>query len=618
MSHRFSFAALFCLGLFAFGCTVTGRTGADTGPGGGTDTNSRVDAFAGPGAIVVLPANYEATIMGAPVEVDYQAFRVEAGGAMTDVTAMATFTIGGLGTFTGSHFTSGTDRGGIATVIATVGASSGNTMITLHLNRDIVDPSAPSDAPTMFGGTPDASAAPAFVYPDDGVMIPPNLERFELHFRPVSGTTLFRMDLSTGPVELRIFFGCQEPVGGGCIYTPDHDTWGAIAAAARGLGPVTYTLTATDGAGRVGTSEPRHIQFANEDIMGGVYYWNAAAGSIMRYEFGVPGAVEETYLRGNTINCIGCHAVSRDGRRIAVGRGIPTSNVQVYDVATRMQVYQNFRDSAGTALGWRPNFFSFNPTATQIVGSNPRGLRIADATGQLLIQDIAATNASMPDWSPDGDQIVYVSVPGTAIEAPAVSGGSIAVVDYDGSSWVPGATLAAADGGNNYHPTYSPDSAWVLYNRSPSNINSMGNSTGDGDCVTDAEMWMVAASGTGAATRLDIGGACSSWPKFDPTPYRDHGHPLFWVAWATARGYGLRYADGSIMQIWMAAFDPTLAEMGMSPTHPAFRLPFQNIATGNHIAQWVTHIERMGCTTDAECGGEFCIDNRCFQEPPVF
>ncbi len=613
MSHRFLLATLISLsfGALANGCTVTGRSGTDSGAGGAVDTGTgaHVDAHVGVGSIVIMPADYDATIMGAPVQIDYTAFRIEAGGAMTDVTSMAIWSAG-LGTFTGARFTSGTDRGGRTTVRATVAGVIATTSLTLHLVRDILAPDAPADAATHFVGTADPANAPMFVYPDDGVMIPPNLERFELHFMP-NGSTLFRMDIATGPVDLHVYFGCSEPVGGGCIFTPSHDAWGAISDAARGFGPVRYTLTGTDSAGRVGTTAPRTIQVANEPVTGGVYYWNAAAGSIMRYEFGVPGAVEETYLQGNMFNCIGCHALSRDGTRIAVGRSIPTTNVQVYDVASRAMVYQNFRDTSGAALGWRPNFFSFNPDSTQIVGSNPHGLRIADMTGTLVLQDITSGSSTMPDWAPDGRHIVYVTG-GPTIEAPSVTNGTIQVVDFDGANWVPGATLAAAAGGNNSHPTYSPDSQWVLYDRSPSNMDSMAT------CVTDAELWAVGASGGGTAFSLDnIGGTCSSWPKFDPTIYRDHDHDLFWIAWATRRAYGLRYGEGSVMQIWMAAFDPTLAASGSLPTHRAFRLPFQNIASGNHIAQWVTHVERMTCTTAADCGGEFCVDGRCYQQAPL-
>jgi hypothetical protein len=477
---------------------------------------------------------------------------------------------------------------------------------------------APPDAPTHFDGTPDPANAPELVYPDDGVMIPPNLETFELHFRP-NGSTLFRMDLSISSGDVHVYFVCSEPVGGGCIYTPDHDTWAAIQMATRGRSGVTWSVTGTDSMGRVGTSPTRSIQVANEDITGGVYYWNAAAGSIMRYEFGVPGAVEETFLQGSLAGCVGCHALSRDGTRIAVGLGpIPTSQVRVFDVASRTELFRNFQP-AGGGMALHPSYFSFSPDSMQIVTNTNggHGLNIVDGTtGMVTLPGITTGNSTMPDWSADGRHIVYVDASSSPLDAP-VSGGSLVRVDWDGTAWTAGARLAEAGGGNNYHPTYSPDSDWIVFNRSPSNINSMGDSSSNGDCVTDAEIWVVASNGASAPVQLDIGGACSSWPKFDPTTYQDHGHDLFWVAWATSRGYGLRYGDGSIMQIWMAAFDPTLAGTGASPTHAPFRLPFQNIATGNHIAQWVTSVQRMACTTDADCPGEFCYMRRCYNQQPI-
>ncbi len=64
---------------------------------------------------------------------------------------------------------------------------------------------------------------------------------------------------------------------------------------------------------------------AQEPITGGLYYWNAA-GTIDRFEFGVRGARAERFLgvaeTGGGI-CVGCHTLSRDGSRIAVGTGIP-------------------------------------------------------------------------------------------------------------------------------------------------------------------------------------------------------------------------------------------------------------------------------------------------------
>ena len=57
-------------------------------------------------------------------------------------------------------------------------------------------------------------------------------------------------------------------------------------------------------------------------------------------------------------------------------------------------------------------------------------------------------------------------------------------------------------------------------------------------------------------------------------------------------------------------------EDATDPVLAAFRLPFQDAASGNHIAQWVTSIERLGCDDDTDCAGEFCVDGRCYEERP--
>jgi hypothetical protein len=40
----------------------------------------------------------------------------------------------------------------------------------------------------------------------------------------------------------------------------------------------------------------------------------------------------------------------------------------------------------------------------------------------------------------------------------------------------------------------------------------------------------------------------------------------------------------------MSPFYTQRAAMGMDPTTPAFRLPFQNLASNNHIAQWAERV----------------------------
>lgn len=481
----------------------------------------------------------------------------------------------------------------------------------------IVTDSAPADAPERFGGTDDPALAPEIVYPADGVVVPPNMREIELHYRD-RGATIFELAFALPGVDLRVYFGCPERAGGGCIYPFDERVWNRLAELARGRGPIRFTLRGTDGTS-VGTAAEQTIGFAEEDITGGLYYWNAGRGQIMRYEWGRRGGAAEVFLdRGRTgaLMCVGCHNVSRDGRRIAVGLDLPGSILQTYEVATRARVFSR-GGAAFPPSPQQPTFFSFSPDANLIVGGAGRGLDIHHASSGDIAFPAIAADATMPDWSPDGNHIVYVE---TATPPPfntaSVSSGSIHTVRLEGTTWVPGPVLVARAGENNFYPSYSPDGRWVVFNRSPSNTNSMGDDPeGMIARVSDAQLWVVPGDGSGPPVRLArMEGFADSWPKWDPSAYVDRGRALFWLSFASRRAYGLRLAQDQRSQLWMAAFSPDDARAGVDPGARAIRIPFQEIESANHLPQWVTAIERQTCTDNSQCGGEFCLDGRCYPD----
>lgn len=566
------------------------------------------------GTLRIDPADREETIRdGAPAVVEYRAFLTEPGGAERDVTSETVWTssVPALGTFEGATFTSAPDRGGRTIIGARYVAVNATTNLTLRLERVVVGLDVPADAPTLFGGAPAASGGPEIVYPEDGVWIPPNLRELEVHYRTGSHS-LFEIRFRASELDLKIYVGCPEAVTGGCIFTPDDEIWDTLAMAARGSGTVQLDVRGTDGmGGPVGSSPTRELTVVEEDITGGLYYWNAAAGTINRFEFGRRGARAEVFLdqpRTGAGVCVGCHALSRDGRRIAVGLDIPVTTFQTYDVASRSRIF-----NLGGGFPAQPTFFTFSPDSTQMATGGGRAIDIRDAvTGMVTIPNVGP-NGAMPDWSPDGMRIVYArtALP-LPIDSPGIQSGSIELLEFDGSRWQQMPTLVPRMGDNNYYPAFSPDGEWVVYNRSPSDAGSMG---GDMSGVADAQLWVISLDGTRVMQLERAGGLGDSWPKWDPTIYRNGGQTIFWLSWASRRGYGLRYASGSgHTQIWMAAFSPTEARANHDPAMPAFRLPFQDISSGNHIAQWVTSIERMTCTSDDECGGEFCIDGVCVPE----
>jgi hypothetical protein len=140
---------------------------------------------------------------------------------------------------------------------------------------------------------------------------------------------------------------------------------------------------------------------------------------------------------------------------------------------------------------------------------------------------------------------------------------------------------------NYYYPAISPDGSWVIYNRS----TESGGYDGAGDSYSDndATLHVIGMDGENnlPLDKVNLtGNLRTSWAKWCPFVYEYKGETVMWFTFSSMRKYGDILADGENPQLWMAAFSPALAEGGEDPSWPAFYLPFQDITTNNHIAQW--------------------------------
>jgi hypothetical protein len=598
--------------------TAVDAPAAPAADGGGEVDAGPDGPVAPPGSVLLItPADLTIAVApGAQAGVDYRVTLRTAGTYDLDVTGEAALTVDDatLGGFTGAHFTGALGASGTTVVRAAARGLTAQTSLTLAVQSVVLAPGVAADAPAKFGGA-SGGAAPTIIYPADGILVPPNLNVFEFHFLPGAGNTLFNLSFHQGALAVDFYFGCTS-VGGGCVYAPDQAAWAVLAETMRGRDAVSYTLRGVNGAspGAVGTSAAQTIRFADLDIHGGIYYWNAGAGLIKRYEFGVSGQTAETYLnkaQAGAMTCVGCHVISTDGKRIAAGNDIPgPAAYKVYDVATRTPYF-----SQGLLSG--ANFFSFSPDATQIMTSSGSSIVLRDATtGAAQNPNPLVGNGAMPDWAPDGARMVFAR-PQTALPfgADGVVNASLMIMSKNGASWGAPATLVPYAGANlnNYYPTFSPDGSWVLFNRCAT-CTSDTSTTGSSYSAPDAEVWVVsAAGGTPLKLARASTGECDSWPKWAPVVQRYRGQPVMWLTFASKRAYGLRLAAGAQSQLWMVAFDPAAAAAGQDPGYPAFWLPFQELTSGNHIAQWATVVERQPCTSNSQCqAGELCEDGRCY------
>jgi len=113
----------------------------------------------------------------------------------------------------------------------------------------------------------------------------------------------------------------------------------------------------------------------------------------------------------------------------------------------------------------------------------------------------------------------------------------------------------------------------------------------------------------------------NSWPRWSPFVGHFHGHNILWLTFSSNRDYGLHltntgfdncyppespaydqpqplskqgvtYKNCAQPQIWMAAVnvDSDRNQDSKDRSFPAFWLPFQDVNSHNHSAQWVEKV----------------------------
>ena len=560
-------------------------------------------------SIRIEPANAVITIAdGKGASQAYRAIGMFSDGVERDVTGKTYFmTLSArAGGFTDNILYTALHWGGKTTVQARTNNSIyATTSVTVVLSRRFYCPGVPGDAASKFDKAGKGGVSPIVAYPPDKVLLPPNLNELEFQWVPASGQTFFEVALRNDGTDIRIYTKCVA-IGSGCGLTPISEAWKAMVNAIKGHDSAQLTVRGADAAfASVGTSTPRVLSIAEEEIQGGLYYWNATPGSVVRYEFGKPNQkATNFYTRADAkaLFCVGCHALSLNGKRMAVGLDMPApSPLKVLDVASKTLL------ASGAA-----NFMAFSPDGEKLITSDGRTLVYREAaTLKALAPTPLRAKGSLPDWSPDGKQVVYAEpamVMPIPVGTPGIEKGSLKVMGYDAKAgtFTGSLTLLASAGENNYYPTFSPDNKYIVFNRA----------AGSSYDAPDAALWIISSDGKGKPTELKnanlAASMSNSWPKFSPFLHKYKGGSLTWLTFSSRRDYGLRLKGKAQAQLWMAAVHITESGINIDPSYPAFWLPFQDIRTGNHIAQWTQKVVKKPCGADGECPkGQVCINGLC-------
>ncbi len=470
-------------------------------------------------------------------------------------------------------------------------------------SKDFVQPDAPAGAPGVFGGgTPaptgtDPGNEPAVVYPSHETMFPINVSHIRHEWTPGGANDLFRLRFE-GPKTIVNVYTTKTS------WEPTEEEWDWIAESNRG-GSVKLTVSAlaTASPASIWQSKASTLLFSASEVEGAIYYWSTGSKGIMKAVvsdripvkfYTDPGAPDGS-------ECVACHTLSRDGKRLAVGYG--GEKLKEVSVPGRAAIVPATGNPTRES-GWT----TFSPDGKLLLVASKGVLTLIDAdTGATVgpgngIVPLAGKLATHPDWSALGDRVV-VSL-ATRAGNKEVEKGSIAIIPYMGGTWGTPTVIVPAGAGNdnNFFPVFSPDSKWIAY------VNA---NEGSKDAITAQIMLVPAVGGTPVALpRLNrrvnnVDGVTSvgnSMPTWAPSTQPG----LFWLGFSSLRAYAsLRPPNKSLDQIWIAGIDTKLPEPGYS----AFWAPFQSLPEGNHRAFW-THVPgEKQCRCVEICGDG--IDNDC-------
>lgn len=371
-------------------------------------------------------------------------------------------------------------------------------------------------------------------------------------------------------------------------------------------------------------------------------------GREVRGEYGAkPG------FSAGQVQCIGCHTTTPDGRGVIftddypwskvvtsleagkVGSkpsylsagaetllkqpwlGVQTTSPAHFAPGDRIVVtsYGTRNEPFGAYLGGKDQLAWFDLETTVVVPSevpkdgapgptrddlrDRRNAAISAAKGSawgLLATAGETLNAVTPSFSRDGERIVYVSTDRAPNGHPAyeASVADLKVVPYNARAGGAAEPLAGASSPSwlEYHPSFSPDDAFITFTRAPNK-----GASPDGPYYNrNGEIFVVPSRGDAAPTRLRANdpvacsgesspGVLNSWSKWSPKVYEHEGKTYYFLIFSSARDAPQKfdiprsqYTPGSLdtrsSQLYMAAF--SVDASGAITSYPAVYLWNQN------------------------------------------
>jgi hypothetical protein len=562
------------------------------------------------GRIEVEPPFAEHTVeLGKTASQGYTVFGVN-GSKKIDITSRCALAVDArFGSFNGATLTI-LAHGGKTTVDATCGALTGQGALKVDLEGSVViGPNTPPNAADLFDSATTATNAarmPVIEYPIDKAVSPRNIPSVEFQWT-AAGNDLFHVALRSSFAKIDVYTTAVEAL----LQASD---WESIVGTVAGENlAITVEALAQGAPATKYTSALTSLIVTHDNIdKTAIYYWASSQGNIMSQTFGDP--TPPSLVKDN---CTSCHSVSRNGSRIGYSRCVGGDCGQLYagflkyDAATQ-RWNESYNADQKTIQGSYTTFAPIgNPypddsRSVAMVGMSNGTLALYDPdTGRPVASNLpgvlpAGRSAMMPDWSADGNHVVFTSTP-TLNQWIDLDGGRIAKMTYSfagGQHTFGTPTFLVPDPigayNNFFFPSFSPDGNLVIFNAARQAWRNFSSMRGTG-----ARLMLADASGAWTTDLAAMNGGTSAnngvtWAHWAPTISSEY----YWVVFSSERDYGHRTTAATsppnckvngvsqCKQIWLGAIAKNRLGTMTDPSAPPMWLPGQNPLANNISPYW--------------------------------